>query len=169
MNHDPLDKRLRELNQRRPLTESEQAELRAWLAAHPEAQADWEAEAALSEILSRRPDAPVPSNFTARVLREIEREQTAEQHGSANNWGWVWRVFMPRAGIAVVAVVALGVFIHQRNETAKRIEFVKNPAVITAVQSLPNVEVLEDFDVISSLGPVVADEELLALNSELQF
>jgi hypothetical protein len=39
MNQDPVYNRLRELSWRRPLTENEQAELRAWVAAHPEAQA----------------------------------------------------------------------------------------------------------------------------------
>ena len=36
MNPDPIDQRLRESGWRRPLTETEQAELHAWLAAHPE-------------------------------------------------------------------------------------------------------------------------------------
>ena len=42
MNPDPVYQRLRETGWRRPLTAAEQAELRAWLAAHPEQQADAE-------------------------------------------------------------------------------------------------------------------------------
>ena len=47
---------------------------RAHLAAHPEAQADWEAEAGLNDALGRLPDVAVSSNFTARVLQAVERE-----------------------------------------------------------------------------------------------
>ena len=72
MNPDPVYQRLRELGWRRPLTAAEQVELRIWLAAHPEAQAEAEAEAALNQALTRLPAAPVPSNFTARVWQAIE-------------------------------------------------------------------------------------------------
>ncbi len=78
MSNDPTYNRLRELSWRRKLTGAEEAELRAWLAAHPDAQADWEAEAGLNAALGRLPDAPVPSNFTARVLQAVEREAAAE-------------------------------------------------------------------------------------------
>ncbi len=66
--NDPLFNKLREASWRRPLTASEEAELRAWLAAHPEARAEWESDTALNDLLSRVPNAPVPTNFTTRVL-----------------------------------------------------------------------------------------------------
>ncbi|MEY2466714.1 MAG: hypothetical protein QOD03_1235, partial [Verrucomicrobiota bacterium] len=69
---------LREKNWRRKLTAVEQTELRAWLAAHPEASADWEAELSLTETIVRLPDAPVPTNFTARVLQAIEQEASVD-------------------------------------------------------------------------------------------
>src|SRR5215475_10049493 len=71
---DPFEKALRELNWRRKLTAAEEAQLQAWLSEHPELLADWETEFALSEALGRMPDAPLPSNFTARVLRAAELE-----------------------------------------------------------------------------------------------
>ena len=55
---------------RQRLTQEQLAELRA---ANPDA-AEAELEAALSDAIARLPDAPVPSNFTARVLEGIERE-----------------------------------------------------------------------------------------------
>src|SRR5262249_44101529 len=64
---------LLEIGWRRPLTFDEQARLEAWLAAHPEAQAQWEAEAALNRCLSQLSDVPVASNFTARVLEALDR------------------------------------------------------------------------------------------------
>ena len=72
MNQDPSE--LRELLSRRPLRPAEQAQLEAWLAMHPEARADWAADAALSALLARLPEQPAPSNLTARILAEIERE-----------------------------------------------------------------------------------------------
>ena len=89
MTNDPIYNHLRELSWRRKLTGAEEAELRAWLAAHPEAQADWEAEAGLNAALGRLPDVPVPSNFTARVLQAAEREAAAELRRP----GWKWRVW----------------------------------------------------------------------------
>src|ERR1700690_4482069 len=70
MKDEPLQNPLRELVWRRKLTEAERAGLRA----PPETQADLEFESLLTEGLARLPDAPVPSNFTARVLQAAERE-----------------------------------------------------------------------------------------------
>src|SRR5436190_847578 len=86
MNPDPVYKRLRELSWRRPLTESEQAELRAWLAAHPEAQAGWEVEKQLSAMLQQLSGAPVPSNFTARVLQAVGQETAAAGRQPGFQW-----------------------------------------------------------------------------------
>src|SRR6266576_1862078 len=107
MNPDPVCKRLRELSWRRPLTESEEAELRAWLAAHPEAQAGWEAETHLSAMLHQLPDATVPSNFTARVRQAVEQETAAAGRRPGFQWAGRWRVFLPLTSAAVV-VVGLG-------------------------------------------------------------
>ena len=86
MTNDPIYNRLRELSWRRRLTGPEEAELRAWLSAHPEAQADWDAEAGLNASLCQLPDAPVPNNFTARVLHAVEREAAAESRGPEKKW-----------------------------------------------------------------------------------
>ena len=118
-------------------------------------------------MLSRRPDAPVPSNFTARVLQEIEREVSASRRKPVSNW--VWRVFVPRAGLAMAVVAVAGVFIHQHKKATIEAERKLSLTAVAEVQSLPSVEVLEDFDAIRSLGgPTGADEDLLALNEELQ-
>src|SRR5256885_6899122 len=98
----PDYQRLRELAWRRKLTPAELAE---WRAAHPEAAADAEAEAALSDALARLPDAPVPSNFTARVLQDLEREATRPAPRT-RDWFWFWRVFVPRAAAASLVVGA---------------------------------------------------------------
>src|SRR5258707_9900894 len=105
MTNDPLFIKFRELSWRRKLTPAEQTELRNWLAAHVEAQADWEAEAGLSDALDQLPDAPVPSNFTANVLQAIQRETAAEARARQTAFPW-WRrlPWLPRTAFAAVVV-----------------------------------------------------------------
>ena len=160
MNPDPVYNRLRESSWRRPLTESERAELRAWLAAHPEAQADWDTEAELNGLLHQQPDAPVPSNFTARVLQALEREPTAAARHPGFQRAWRWRVFLPRlAGIAVI--IGFGVFAHHRYVIAQQDALMKK---LAAAPEVANPVVLEDFEAIRSFGSTPSpDEELLAL------
>src|SRR2546427_12592788 len=109
MKNDPLYNSLRERSWRRKLSLAEETELRAWLEAHPESQGDWEAELGLTQGLGRLPDAPVPSNFTARVLEAVERETAAgESRARGSKWrAWLGRVrWLPRAGFAVIALGA---------------------------------------------------------------
>ena len=160
MNPDPVYKRLRELRWRRPLTESEQAELRAWLAAHPEAQPGWEVEKHLSAMLQQLPDAPVPSNFTARVLQAVGQETAAAGRRPGFQWARRWRGFLPRTAAAVVAV-GLGLFAYHRYEAYR---LTTDVGIVAAVPEVPKPEVLEDFEAIRRLASAPQpDEELLAL------
>ncbi len=164
MNHDPVYHRLRETSWRRELTAAEQAELRAFLASHPDAQADWEAEAGLNAGLNRLSDAPVPSNFTARVLQAVQLETAAaeREHLGATTRAW-WRVLVPRVAVALV-VVSAGWFGYQHYRSGKIAEGL---AVVATVPP-PSTLALEDFEAVRRLKPTLtADEELLALNEEL--
>src|SRR5262245_66668141 len=76
---DSLYKELLEASWRRKLTPEEETRLQHYLAAHPEAQAEWEDEMALSFHLRQLPDAPLSSNFTARVLEAVELEQRRQE------------------------------------------------------------------------------------------
>ena len=161
MNDDPVYTRLREAGWRRKLTPAEEAELRAYLAAHPEARPDWETETALGEILMRLPEAPVPSNFAARVLQCVEREVA----GRERPWrrGWSWPALAPRVALAA-AVAGLGLVAYQQYEVAQRTALARNLVAVLDVESLPSPEVLADFDAIRRLNKApAADEELLAL------
>jgi anti-sigma factor RsiW len=162
MNNDPIFNRLRELSWRRRLTAPEEAELRAWLAAHPEAQADWEAEAGLNAALSRLPDAQVSGNFTARVLQAVEQEAAAELRGHDAKWlTWPWRRWLPRVAFAVV-VVGAGFVSYQEVGAAKRKTLAESVAVVSSVSSLPSLDILKDFDAIQAFKPTPPpDEELL--------
>ena len=136
--------------------------MRAWLAAHPEAQADWEAEAGLNAALGRLPDAPVPSNFTARVLQAVEREAAAELRRREGKWlTWPWRRWLPRVAFAAV-VVGAGFVSYQQVQAAHRKKLAESVAVVSAVSSLPSPDILKDFDAIRALNPTPASGRAVA-------
>jgi hypothetical protein len=164
MSDDPIYNRLRELSWRRQLTGPEQAELRAWLSAHPEAQDYWEAEAGLNAGLSRLPGAPVPGNFTARVLQAVEQEAAAELRRRDGKWlTWPWRRWLPRVAFAVV-VLGTGFVSYQKVEAANRRKLAESVAVVSTVSSLPSPDILKDFDAIQALNSTPPpDEELLVV------
>jgi anti-sigma factor RsiW len=138
--------------------------LRAWLVAHPEARQDWETEAQLSRALEELKDAPVSSNFTARVLQAAEREAARETFHEL-----VWRLWrrsqgwVPKAALAVL-VLGIGLFSYRHHEAVTRVEMAKSVAAIADVKTLPSPEILVDFDTIRRLGRTPpADKDLLVL------
>ena len=161
--NDMPDHRLRETSWRRPLTEAEQAELRAWLAAHPEARADWEAEVGLSAALGQLRDEPVPSNFTARVLQQIEREAAAERQQFPSWRIWAWRRWLPGTAVAAAAMVLVAVGV-QVQQAAYRARLGHSVVVASSVPAAPSPDSLADFEPIQrlTLAPG-ADTELLSL------
>jgi hypothetical protein len=158
--NESLFNQLREQGWRRKLTDAEEVEVRAYLAAHPEAQPDWQTEIGLNAALGKLPDAPVPSNFTARVLQAVERETAGASRGFASNWSW--HSLLPRAAVAAV-VIGLGLISFQRYEAAKRAEMVRSIVAVADVQSLPSPAVLKDFDAIQLSSAAAADPELIKL------
>jgi len=163
MNNDAIFSRLRESAWRRKLTEAEAAELRAWLAAHPEAREDWEAESALNAALTLLPAASVPSNFTARIMQAVDRETASSPEG-VRTWRWNWQLVLPRVA-AAMAVMVVGVLaLHQYTIHHQRIALVKTVALVTSGQPVPSTEALENFAAIRRMSqPQHADDELLAL------
>lgn len=161
--NDPAYEHLRELNWRRKLTPNEESQLRAWLAAHPEAQADWESEARLNEMLGLLPDAQVASNFTARVLQSVKREEVAELRKMGRSRVEWWRRLAIR--VAVVAIVGLSGFISYQHFHAAhvRAKVAEGLVAVSTAQPVPGPDVIEDFDVIRIMPQLYVDEELLAL------
>ncbi len=145
------------------LTPEEESWLEAWLAAQPEARAAWDEDRALGRALQSLPDAPLSSNFTARVLQAVdldERRTTREHRAPERSW---LSVFWPRLGWATAALLLTGVVVHE-NRVAKRTQLVRDVAFVSQdVAKLPAPEVLEDFDVINQLRQASAgsDDELL--------
>ena len=159
-NNEPHSK-LRESIWRWKLTESEQAELRAYLAANPDARADWEMESALNAALTQLPDASVPSNFTARVLQAVEHEEARPRAWSRR---WNWHALVPRVAFAAAGIAFAGLVFQHHEIYRQRIALAKNVALVTGGQPMPSPEVLENFDAIRRMSqPQHADDELLAL------
>lgn len=143
---------------RRRLTAEQVAELRA---ANPDAT-DAQLEAALSDALVRLPEAPVPSNLTARVLQEIARE-TATPASTRRDWSRVFRVLLPRTAVAML-VIGMGVFGFRQHQAKQRAVIANSIKAVAAVPTLPSPQALEDFDVIRKLNSnPAADQELIAL------
>jgi hypothetical protein len=169
MNDDRRYDQWREANWRPPLSAAEETELRTWLAAHPETQADWEAEVALSEALRHLPEAPLASNFTSRVLQAVERETAAQSRRGQSFWQrWHWGLrWLPRFAVAAVVAVA-GLLSYHHVSDVRRAEKWAKPLEIVSGLQVPNAEVLEDYEAIQAFKRAPApnagpDEELLHL------
>ena len=160
MNQPDQDK-LRELNWRRPLTDAGQAELRAALAKNPEALADLEIEIELTRALSKLPNAPVSSNFTARVLQAVELETKRQERGSVPHWfARLQRGWLAKAAFVSLLVCAGLAGYHRHTIVARARLAHEVAAVSTASAAVSNPE---DFDAIRMLNkPASADVDLLA-------
>jgi len=154
---------LLEASWRRKLTAEEQAQLRAWLEAHPEAQADWEEDALLTQQLERLPNAPLSSNFTAQVVQKLDLDLAREEREQKRRPWPVWGRLVSRyASVILIALLAgFGVLRYREHQ---RIEMVESVSNVTPVASVLQPEILKDFDAIQQLRhvPVVSDAELLA-------
>lgn len=164
MTDDPLQNPIRELTWRRKLTPSEEARLSQWLATHPEAQAEQESDMALNEALDLLPDAPMPSNFTARVLRAATAEP-APNRPRATVWATLFQSlnWLPRMAL-VALTLGLALISYEHFREAHRVRMARDAAVASEVIALPGPKGLEDFEVIRAINRApAADEELLKL------
>ncbi|HVU27638.1 MAG TPA: hypothetical protein VHG71_07870 [Verrucomicrobiae bacterium] len=122
---------------------------------------DMELEARLMKVLAKLPDAPVASNFTARVLQAIDLEESR----SARKWTVRrnWHALLPRVAIAAIVIGFAGLGFHRHELAVHRAVLAKNVALVATAQPLPSVDALKNFDVIQRMSQPRADEELLAL------
>ena len=137
---------------RRKLSATEHRALRP----QPELELEAQLTAALAKIL----DAPVPSNFTTRLLTALELEEKAVTRTS--RWAWNWRLLWPRLAITVAFLFFVGISFQHYEMGARRNALAKVVARLAVAQP-PSVEVLENLDAIQRMNqPVHADGELLA-------
>jgi len=151
-----LQNEWRELLWRRKLTDAERAELRT----RPEA-VELELESCLSEMLTKLPEAAVPSNFTARVLQAVELE--ASHRSRRWSLGWNWHALLPRLAVTTAVVLFAGLTLRHHEIAVRRLTLARNVAVAAGSQPLPSVEALKNFAAIQRMSQPRADEELLAL------
>lgn len=137
---------------RQPLSAAERAGLRA--------RPELELEARLTAALAKIPDAPVPSNFTARVLAAIELEETSSARPAH---GWNWRSLFPRLAVAATVLIFAGVSIQRYEASSHRLAITKSVAMIASTTAQPSLEALENLDAIQRMTQSAhADGELLA-------
>ena len=136
----------------RTISQGERAKLRG--------EPELELEARLTDALGRLPEAPVPSNFTSRVLNaiELEEKQAARSHG----WIWNWHALLPRMAVATAILVVAGVSFQRYEVGAQRLALVKNVAQVASAQPMPSADVLENLDAIQRMSQSGhADNDLL--------
>ena len=119
----------------------------------------------MRDLLALLPDAPVPSNFTARVMQAVELEESRARRRWHFNWNL--RALLPRAAVAATVVVCGTLALREYQLDARRAELAKSVALVTSSQ-LPSVEALKNFDAIARMSQPHADEELLALAPEMK-
>lgn len=170
---------------RHRLTPDEEAQLEAYFLENPEAQALWEEDVRVSQLLHHLPDAPVASNFTAQVLALAAREQQSQRGTRWWRFGWsmLWPAHRMRAlGFATLLLFLASLGYHQyrmstRAEVARSVAEVftmlsalserpvsERPASSEpATMALPTLEMLENFEAIQRLDqvPIQVDVELL--------
>lgn len=157
--------RWREAGWRRNPSPAEQAALRDWLAGHPEDRAEALAEEALTRALDRLRDAPMPSNFTARVLQAAQVEAAQAARGRRAPWaGWGLRFpWVPKSAVVVILVGASVLSYHQVL-AFQRAQIARSLVAISDVASLPSPQILTNFEVIRVIERTPApDLELLQL------
>src|SRR5204862_7678193 len=96
---------------RRRLTPEEESRLLAHWAAHPEARAEVETEIALTQFLRQLPDVAVASNFSARVLEQVDLEtsRVSRIHPFLRWSRRFWpQAQLPRVAFAVLALALVG-------------------------------------------------------------
>ncbi len=158
---DPDYQALKETNWRRKLSPAEEAALRKFLATNGPARAEWEKETALNQLLTRLPDVPISSNFTARVLDAARREQATQKFEQLwpdwwRNLGWIPRL----AGVCLI-LGATALSIHEYQEAQLR-EMARDVEKVSTSALVSKIDWLENFDTIKRLNQVPpVDEELL--------
>ena len=123
--------------------------------------ADLELEARLTRALARLPDAPVSSNFTARLMQAVDLEESRR----SRRWrfGWNWHALLPRLAVTASVVLFAGLTVRHYELVARRNTLARSVAMVTGSQTLPSMEALQNFDAIQRMSQPGADQELLAL------
>jgi anti-sigma factor RsiW len=159
---------LLEADRQRRLTVAEEAQVRSYLAAHPEAQAVWDDELGLNRLLSQLPDAALASNFTAQILERVARESRRDQRTPlwVRWWTGVRALNPVQKGATAASFLCLILLSYYGYQVHARETLAKSVAEVSNVAALANVETLKDFEAIRRLPPSVDFELLEYLQTE---
>jgi|SRR5690242_10519461 len=160
---------------RRRLTAGEKDRLQAFLASDPAAKTIWDEEEALTSLLGGLPDAPIASNFTAQVLRAVERDEQNHRAAPAIfRWLKLRRPAYPFLAACVTLVfLALGHWQYRTAQREKMAAALANVArsveTVSQIAPLPAMEMWKDYEPISQLAQTrpEADQELIEVLHEL--
>lgn len=164
MNDDKLQQLVDEAI-RRPLDAHEQAEWDVALRAKPDQRGVWEADLRLSRFLGNLPAPPVSPGFIQRVLDALPPPATRSGPAIPAALGWL-RGWFPRWQVALASllVVSATLFtLQHRNRLATERETARALLTFTtAIEELPTIDMLRDFDAIFSLpdGPIPSVDDL---------
>ena len=118
-------------------------------------------------LLSRLPDKPVASNFTARVIQAIELEDKRRSRPWV--FGWYWHAFLPRAAVFTVLLGFAAFTFRQHEVYVQQVALAKSVAQEAGAQPLPSVDALKNFDAIQRMSQAAPpDNDLLALASDMK-
>jgi len=135
------------------LSAAERADLRA--------RPELELEARLTEVLTRLPNVPAPSNFSARVMAAIDLEEARSARSRGGPWHWRW--LLPRLAVTAALLLLATWGLQQHQTRLHRAEMARSLSVVASAQVVPNVEALKNFDAIQRMSQSGrADTELLA-------
>jgi hypothetical protein len=160
MNESHLQK-LREENWRRKLTAEEEAGLNEFLFGDPQAQADWEADAGLTHVLSQLPPAPVSSNFTAQVMSAVDHETGVHPRRVTQALEvrqWLRQCFPRIAWAALPAIALLLVYAGYEFRQIRRAELAESVVQVSTVASVIKPETFKDFEAIALLSQLTVDD-----------
>jgi hypothetical protein len=133
----------------------------------------FEEEEVLSRLLRGIPDAPVSSNFTARVLTAAALARARSALPERPGWmGWLrwWGATFRRSlalRVTAVLFLALGLSAYPGVQSFRRHQLVQSLATVSKVASIPDIEVLQDFDAIRLLGRVQASKSTMEMDAAL--
>ena len=131
----------------------------------PGTQAADDIEARLNRLLQRLPNAPISSNFTARVVSQARLEAGSKP---MRLWFADWESFSESfltvgaarrlavaAGVVVISVLSVSQY-----RASARAEVARSVAVVSNLAALPSVDVLMHFDAINRLPEIPQSREL---------
>jgi hypothetical protein len=164
MTNDPLPQKIRELLWRKNLTEAEKTELAAWHASQDsQTVVEAEIEQDLTTALMNLKAAPVPSNFTSRVVNAI-RTGEAREGRPARPIAWLPGRLRWLVRAMAVVVLSAGFLGYQHVQAARQREFARSVSTVSDFATVPSPEILQDFEAIRMLNQSPpADEQLLSL------